>query len=65
MNPAHTLLCFRQSGGWWVGWIPEVPGVNAQERTKSKLLASLKIVLAEALEFEAAEGTPPEGGGHA
>ena len=33
-----------------MGWIEEVPGVNAQEKTKSKLMASLKDVLAEALD---------------
>ncbi|MBI9038914.1 MAG: type II toxin-antitoxin system HicB family antitoxin [Bacteroidales bacterium] len=35
----------------WVGWIEEIPGVNCQEKTRSKLLESLKIVLREALEF--------------
>lgn len=25
-------------GDWWVGWIEEVAGVNAQERTRDKLL---------------------------
>jgi predicted RNase H-like HicB family nuclease len=34
-----------------IGWIEEVPGVNAQERTKDELLASLKEVLKEALDF--------------
>jgi predicted RNase H-like HicB family nuclease len=41
----------KKDGAWWLGWIEEVPGVNAQEKTKSKLMASLKEVLAEALEF--------------
>jgi len=41
----------KKDGDWWVGWIEEVPGVNAQEKTKPKLMASLKEVLAEALEF--------------
>ena len=41
----------KKDGNWWVGWIEEVPGVNAQEKTKPKLMASLKEVLAEALEF--------------
>jgi predicted RNase H-like HicB family nuclease len=40
----------KKGGDWWVGWIEEVPGVNAQEKTKSKLMASLKEVLAEALD---------------
>jgi len=41
----------KQDGGWWIGWIEEVPGVNAQERTKEALLLSLREVLKEALEF--------------
>jgi predicted RNase H-like HicB family nuclease len=41
----------KQRGDWWIGWIEEVPGVNAQERTKPELLASLREVLVEALEF--------------
>jgi len=40
----------KKDGDWWVGWIKEVPGVNAQDKTKSKLMASLKEVLAEALD---------------
>lgn len=41
----------KQDNNWWIGWIEEVPGVNCQEKTKEKLLASLKITLKEALEF--------------
>jgi predicted RNase H-like HicB family nuclease len=33
----------KKSGDWWIGWLVDVPGVNAQERTKSKLIESLKI----------------------
>ena len=41
----------KERGEWWIGWIEEVPGVNAQERTREELLKSLKEVLTEALEF--------------
>ena len=41
----------KQDDGWWIGWIEEVPGVNCQEHTREELLASLKVTLAEALEF--------------
>ena len=27
---------------WWIGWIEEIPGANAQERTKEELIISLK-----------------------
>jgi predicted RNase H-like HicB family nuclease len=45
----------KQDGGWWIGWIEEVPGVNCQERTREELLASLRTTLAEALEFNRRE----------
>ena len=41
----------KQDGGWWIGWIEEVPGVNCQERTREELLASLRTTLSEALEL--------------
>ena len=33
----------KKSGGWWIGWLVDLPGVNAQERTREELLESLKI----------------------
>ena len=50
MKETYTAVV-RQSGPWWIGWIEEVPGVNCQERTREELLATLKITLQEALEF--------------
>jgi predicted RNase H-like HicB family nuclease len=41
----------KQDGDVWIGWIEEVPGVNCQEATRDELLESLRITLAEALEF--------------
>ena len=31
------------SGDWWVGWLVDMPGVNAQEKTRDELIESLKI----------------------
>lgn len=45
----------KQDGDWWIGWIEEVPGVNCQERTREKLLESLRVTLREALEFNRQE----------
>lgn len=45
----------KQDGEWWIGWVEEVPGVNAQEKSKAELLSSLRTVLLEALEFNRAE----------
>jgi hypothetical protein len=33
----------KQSGNWWIGWLIDLPGGNAQEKTKEKLLESLRI----------------------
>ncbi len=33
----------KKSNGWWIGWLVDLPGVNAQEKTRKKLLESLKI----------------------
>lgn len=33
----------KRSGEWWIGWLVDLPGVNAQERTKEELIESLKI----------------------
>jgi predicted RNase H-like HicB family nuclease len=50
MNKEFTAVV-KQDGDWWVGWIEEVPGVNCQEATRDELLESLRVTLAEALEF--------------
>jgi len=41
----------RQDGGWWIGWIEEISGVNCQEKTREELLESLRVTLREALDF--------------
>ena len=33
----------KKSGDWWIGWLVDLPGVNAQEKTKEELIESLKI----------------------
>jgi predicted RNase H-like HicB family nuclease len=33
----------KKSGEWWIGWLVDLPGVNAQEKTRKALLESLKI----------------------
>jgi predicted RNase H-like HicB family nuclease len=54
MKSTYTAIV-KNDGDWWIGWIEEVPGVNAQERTKEELISSLRETLAEALEFNRAE----------
>lgn len=53
-NSSYTAIA-KQVGDWWVGWVQELPGVNAQERTKAELLVSLKQALREAIEFNREE----------
>jgi predicted RNase H-like HicB family nuclease len=33
----------KRSGEWWIGWLIDLPGINAQEKTREKLIESLKI----------------------
>jgi predicted RNase H-like HicB family nuclease len=33
----------KKVDNWWIGWLIDLPGVNAQEKTKSGLIESLKI----------------------
>ena len=42
----------KKSGDWWIGWLIDLPGVNAQEKTREKLLASLKIGAEDLLKTE-------------
>ncbi|EQD68531.1 hypothetical protein B1A_07297 [mine drainage metagenome] len=51
MKPATFTAAIRQADGWWFGWIEEVPGVNAQERMREDVLASLRECLAESIEM--------------
>ena len=51
MAESRYSALVKQAGGWWIGWVQEVPGVNAQERTKEELLVSLRQALREAIEF--------------
>jgi len=51
-NPviAEYTAVIKQDASWWIGWIEEVPGVNCQERSREKLLDSLKTALRETLQ---------------
>lgn len=46
----------KKSGDWWIGWLIDLPGVNAQEKTKKELIKSLVIgaedMLATEVPFE-------------
>ncbi len=42
----------KKSRNWWIGWLIDLPGVNAQEKTREKLLESLKIGAEDLLKTE-------------
>ena len=42
----------KKSDGWWIGWLIDLPGVNAQEKTKTKLIESLRIGAEDMLDTE-------------
>ncbi len=50
MKNEYTAV-IKQDGGWWIGWIEEVPGVNCQEPTREQLIETLRATLQEALEL--------------
>ncbi|HYX26529.1 MAG TPA: type II toxin-antitoxin system HicB family antitoxin [Thermoanaerobaculia bacterium] len=50
MNQTYTAVV-KESSGWWIGWIEEVPGVNCQEASREELLDTLGVTLREALEL--------------
>ena len=60
MAPTYTAV-ISQDGPWWLGWVEEVPGVNAQEKSREQLLESLRVVLREAQEFNREEARQAAG----
>ena len=48
MSQIYTAVV-KRDGEWWIGWVEEVPGVNAQEQSRELLIISLREVLSEAL----------------
>lgn len=62
MKNEYTAV-LKQDGDWWIGWIEEVPGVNCQEPTREELLETLRITLAEALEFNREDARRMAGAG--
>ncbi len=45
----------KQSDGWWIGWLLDLPGVNAQEKTRRRLIESLRMGALEMLAAQAAK----------
>jgi len=54
MKTEFTAI-IKQDGDWWLGWVEEVPGANAQEKTKEELLISLREAARDILELRRGE----------
>lgn len=63
MQQTFTAV-IKHDNGAWIGWIEEVPGVNCQEATREGLLETLKLMLAEALDFNRQEARGAAGKGY-
>lgn len=33
----------KKSDGWWIGWLIDLPGANAQENSRAELMESVRI----------------------
>ncbi|HEB78291.1 MAG TPA: type II toxin-antitoxin system HicB family antitoxin [Methylothermaceae bacterium] len=47
MNQFTAII--KKEGDWWIGWVEEVPGANAQEKTREELIASLQEAVRDLL----------------
>lgn len=50
MSVEYTAI-ITKDGDWWLGWVEEIPGANAQEESKEELLISLKEAVTDILEL--------------
>ena len=61
---AEFTAVVKQDGDWWFGWIEEVPGVNCQERTREKLMETLRLTLRESLQYNRQDALASAGEGY-
>ena len=54
MSQTYTAV-IQRDGEWWLGWVKEIRGVNAQEKTREELLVSLRCALDDMLELNIAD----------
>ena len=52
---AEFTAIIKKDGDWWLGWVEEIPGANAQEKTKEELIQSLKEATNDILELRCIE----------
>lgn len=47
----------KNAGDWWIGWLIDLAGVNAQEKTQEELLESFRIGAQDMLSTEVPFGS--------
>jgi len=47
----EVTAIIQKDGDWWIGWLGEIPGANAQERTREELIISLKQAARDILDL--------------
>ena len=52
MGDSGYKALVKHVGGWWIGWVGEVAGVNTLEQSEEELLSSLREARREALECD-------------
>lgn len=52
---AEFTAIIQRDGDWWLGWVEEIPGANAQEKTRDKLMESLREAANDILDLRRAE----------
>ena len=51
----------QRDAKWWIGWIEEIPGVNAQAESRDELMENLQAALEEMLEMNRQEARKAAG----
>lgn len=52
---AEFTAIVKREGDWWLGWVEEIPGANAQEKTREELILSLKEAVKDILDLRCEE----------
>ncbi len=55
MHEKRIYSHHKKEDDWWIGWVEEVSGANAQEKTKEELLISLKEAVKDIIELRREE----------
>ncbi len=52
---AEFTAIVKRDGDWWLDWLEEVPGANAQEKTNEDLMISLREAVKDIQELRCQE----------